>query len=435
MSPHPRWRRLVASAALIPILAGAASCGTGIEQAPQGAQAKRQITFWHYFTDRKDLFEQWAKEYEKQTGVAVKVVMSDGGSYAQKFQAATQAGTLPDVMIGWSQPGEKLAPYAKQGTILNLSDEMNRDGWKDRFYPTALTNASFGPDNEWGVQPGPYGVPLDVNNIQFLYNKDLFAKAGITAPPRTFDELLDTGTRLKDAGIVPFTSGFGAWAIGSLAQIYYWNLIGQEDLEKSFSGELPYSGPQWLGVLKLLKRLGGSGILADGVVSFDMPAAESMFVSGKAAMLLDGSWAVNVFAQQNPGFTNYGVFPPPTAGTHPVKLPGGVTTLMVIGTSPNKDEALKFARWVTDTPQQAKYSETSFNLPAHREVGDGQIRNAQLAEFAKGNESLAPQLRVSMPPAVATTLTKGLQQLLVGKETPEHLASLMDKAQKSGQAQ
>jgi len=427
-----RWRRALTAVALVPLLIGAAACGTGVEE---GSTAAEEIEFWHYFADRKDLFEQWARDYEKASGVKVKVVMSDGGNYAQKFQAAAQANTLPDIMIGWAQPGEKLAPYATQGTILNLKDEMAKDGWADRFYPSALTMASFAEGNQWNVPAGPYGVPLDVNNIQFLYNKDLFAKAGITEPPRTFDDFLAAGEKLKKAGVVPFTSGFGGWAIGSLAQMYYWSMIGQSDLERTFRGELAYNSPQWLAVFRLIDRLARSGMLADGIVSTDMPAAESMFVSGQAAMLLDGSWAVNVFAKQNAGFTNYGVFPPPVAGSHPRKLPGGVTTLMIVGSSPRKDAAVAFARWITDTAQQQKYVETSFNLPAHKGVGEGLDRNPQLAEFAKGNELLAPPLATAMPPAVNTTLTKGLQRVLTGDLTPEGLAELLDKAQKTGQAQ
>ena len=36
----------------------------------------------------------------------------------------------------------------------------------------------FPPDNRYGVTPGIYGVPIDVNNIQIIYNTTLLAKAG-----------------------------------------------------------------------------------------------------------------------------------------------------------------------------------------------------------------------------------------------------------------
>ena len=52
-----------------------------------------------------------------------------------------------------------------------------------------------------------YGIPFDIGMVGFWYNKDLFAKAGITAPPATWDELLDRRRKLKAAGITPIAAG------------------------------------------------------------------------------------------------------------------------------------------------------------------------------------------------------------------------------------
>ena len=43
--------------------------------------------------------------------------------------------------------------------------------------------------------------------VGFWYNKALFTKAGITAPPTTWDELLADVGKLKDAGITPIALG------------------------------------------------------------------------------------------------------------------------------------------------------------------------------------------------------------------------------------
>ena len=51
-----------------------------------------------------------------------------------------------------------------------------------------------------GVQ---YGVPWDMGMIGFWYNKDLFQKAGITAPPTTWDEFLAAIPKLKAVGRGP----------------------------------------------------------------------------------------------------------------------------------------------------------------------------------------------------------------------------------------
>src|SRR5690606_21801410 len=131
-----------------------------------------------------------------------------------------------------------------------------------------------------------------------------------------------------EAGFEPFTAGFGQWPLSSFAQVYQWNVIGEEDLKATFAGTMPYTAEPWVRMLGLFEELGQAGILADGTVTNDAPASESLFVNGQAAMLFDGSWALGVFKQQNPSFTDYGVFVPPSAGDHPVRLPGGVGAMV-----------------------------------------------------------------------------------------------------------
>ena len=95
------------------------------------------LTFWHYFTDRAALFQQFAKEYQQQTGVTVNMQLVSGDVLGQKFQAAAQAHTLPDLSAAWVGVGDAIAPYAKQGIIMNLSAPM-KAGW------ATLGSAKFG---------------------------------------------------------------------------------------------------------------------------------------------------------------------------------------------------------------------------------------------------------------------------------------------------
>ena len=46
------------------------------------------------------------------------------------------------------------------------------------------------PSGMYQVDGKQYGIPFDLGMVGFWYNKDLFAQAGITAPPTTWDELL-----------------------------------------------------------------------------------------------------------------------------------------------------------------------------------------------------------------------------------------------------
>jgi ABC-type glycerol-3-phosphate transport system substrate-binding protein len=417
-----------------------AGCGTGTGSGTDSASAKSSgatLTFWHYFTDRTDLMESLAATYQKQTGVKVKMVLiSSGDTLGQKFQAAAQAKTLPDISAAWTGVGDKLAPYAKQGMIMNLKGELDGPEWSKNLTSSEIQTVSFAPGNAFGVPAGPYLVPLDSNNMQFLYNKKLFAKAGISAPPTTFAEFLADGKKLAATGVAPFVTGLGSWPIDSLASIYMWNMLGQAELEATFAKKEAYTSQHWVDFLALFAQLRDANVLAKGVLAMDLPAAESLFAHGQAGMIFDGSWAIGVLKQQDASFTDYGVFFPPTAGQFPVKIPGGVgAQAFVVGTSPHKQEAAKFLKWLTDAPQQATYANGSSNLPANPTVAEAQSLTPNLKAFSSKMDSLIPTLAVTMSPAVDTTMQKGIQQILAGTKTPAQVAGLMQKAQQTGQVQ
>jgi multiple sugar transport system substrate-binding protein len=429
-----RHGRILAVAVIA--VAAALALGATAYGAPKH-QNGRTIVFWHYLTDREALLQQMADEYQKETGVTVQLQLLSPDVEAQKFQASVQAHTLPDVVAAWEGPGQDTAPYAKEGIIYRLDGAMKT--WSKRFPPNVLQSASFHPGNQYGVTPGKYFVPLDTNNMQILYNKDLFAKAGIKGTPTTWQALIADAAKLRAHGITPFTTGLGSWPIDSLATIYEWNIIGKKNLEATFAGKEKYTSAPWVKMLSFFAGWKNENLFDQGALGEDLPAAESEFVNGRAAMIFDGSWALGVFNQENPTFKHYGVFMPPAApkSTNPVYIPGGIgAELFVVGTSPNRDAAVAFVKWLTGNKQQWYYAKNSFNLPANREVPSPLLKqNPVIGDFAKAMTQVQPSLANGIPGPVDTTLDAGLQRLLSGKDTPQNVAALLQKAYVTGQAQ
>lgn len=408
------------------------------ENAPVATEkAPVTLTYWTYYTDRFPLFEQYGKDYEALTGVKVNFELIPGDTLGQKFTAASESGTMPDIVSTWVGIGEGTAPFAKEGKILNLTSYMD-DGWGKQFVPALLDSASFAAGNEFGVEPGPYLIPLDANNMQILYNNKLFEQAGITSVPTTFEEFLADGAKLKSIGVAPFVGGFKDWSMSAFASMYYWNFLGAENLEKTYSGEMKYTDQAWVDFLTLFETLGKSDALGTGSVSYDLPAAETLFVNGQAGMIFDGSWAIGVFNSQNPDFKDYGVFFPPAAtnAKYPLYIPGGVGAMeFIVGTSPNIEEAVKFMKWMTDAPQQAKYATSSFNLPANINVAGKVPMTDNLTVFSQTMDKTAPKIVHTMKPAVESTMAAGIQRILSGEDTPSHVAELMQKAHETEQVQ
>jgi ABC-type glycerol-3-phosphate transport system substrate-binding protein len=193
-----------------------AGCGSPTE-VPQRPTA-RKIVVWHWMTDREEAFQELSKQYEAKTGVKVVFELyAPPDAYSQKVRAAAQAAALPDI---FGLLGEKrdFGAFIKAGHIANLTLQMEADNaaWKNTFFDKALSVNEFQEGNEFGVAPGIYGAPIDVMNIQMVYNKNLFKKAGLdpNKPPMTWEEFVDACQKLNAAGIQGLVSGWGEiWLI------------------------------------------------------------------------------------------------------------------------------------------------------------------------------------------------------------------------------
>ncbi|MBL7130074.1 MAG: extracellular solute-binding protein [Candidatus Omnitrophica bacterium] len=403
------------------------------QQSPTDSQSissksSKRIIVWHWMTDREDIFQELAKQYESLTGIRVTFELyAPSDAYSQKVRAAAQAQTLPDI-YGILADKKDFAAFVKAGHVASLSEEMDRDNgaWRKKLFSKALAVSEFLEGNEFSVQPGIYGVSLDVMNIQMLYNKKLFAKAGLDPdrPPRTWEEFIEAGKKLKAAGIQGLVSGWGeVWMIDCFASNYAFNIMGEDKVLATIRGDVPYTDLDWVKVFSLFKELADEGVLANGIVTMINKTAEQNFANERAAFAFNGSWCVNVYGGMNPNL-EYGVMLPPRASNkHPMMIWGGAgTSFMVNGRSQNKGEAIKFLNWLTEEKQQAYLAKKTNNPPSNRNCISG-ISDI-LSDFVKQmDQTTHPNIwPVHEFPVVIERLDKGIQSIIIGEKTPEQLS-------------
>lgn len=409
----------------------------------QSDSAKATITVWHWMTDRDSTFLELARRYEEKTNIRVKFELyAPSDAYTQKVRAAAQARTIPDI---FGLLGEKrdFASFIIAGHVVNLTAEMEKvsgtseaphrqDGgtWRDRFFSHAIAVNEFLADNEFGVEPGIYGVPLDVMNIQMFYNRDLFKQVGLNPgkPPKTWDKFLAAGRKLKDAGIQGMVCGWGEmWMIDCFASNYAFNIMGEEKVMQTIKGDVPYTDADWIEVFGLFKEMADSGLLYGGVVTMVNKTAERLFANNKAAFAFNGSWCVNVYAGMNPDL-NYGVMFPPDKGDFPMKIWGGAgSSFLVNNRSLVKKEAIEFLKWLSDDDQQAYLADSTKNLPANKNCL-AKI-SPILSEFATAmQETTHPNIwPVHESPLVIEAFDKGIQAIIIGEKTPGQVAQDVQK--------
>jgi len=384
------------------------------------------ITVWHWMADRHEAFLQLAERYKEKTGVAVNFqLFTPSDIYSQKITAAAQAGILPDI-FGILDKTSVIAEFIKSGFVLNLKDTFaeNDSEWQRRFFEKALAVNAFEKGNTYGLEPGIYGVPLDMTNMQMVYNKKLLKDAGIEMPPSTFDEFVAMAPKLRAIGVTPFVSGWGElWLIDCFSSNYAFNIMGEDKVMATYRGEVPYTDPDWIAVFRIFQVMAREDVVDQGIVIKRNKFAEQDFALGRAAFAFNGSWCVNVYHGMNPDL-DYGVLlPPPVSKRYPLFIWGGAGSSFVINAHSSKqDKSIMFLQWLTEKDQQKFLSEATANLPANRyALAD---LPPELADFAGGMEHLThPTLwPVEEDAVVKEKFTKGLQSILIGEKTPQQVA-------------
>ncbi|MFH1282495.1 MAG: extracellular solute-binding protein [bacterium] len=395
-----------------------------------------EVVIWHWMTDRDEIFKELAKQFEKATGNKIRFELyAPAEVYSQKVRAAAQTNTLPDI-FGVLGETKDFASFIKAGFIHNLDEEMKKDDgvWENQFFKRALASNMFKADNQYNVEPGIYGVPIDVTNIQMIYNKKLFRKAGLdpNRPPETWNEFINQIDVLKRNGIGGFVSGWSEiWLIDCFASNYAFNILGEEKIMDTYRGKVPYTDPDWIKVFDLFKQLRDKKALLPGTITMVNKNAEQNFANERAAFTFNGSWCVNVYAGMNPDL-DYGVImPPPASEKHPVKIWGwGGSSFVVNEKSKKKESCIEFLRWLSSNDVQVILTEKTHGLPSNKD-SLGKI-HPRLAEFAKRMDSSThpSNWKIRESSEVIEAFDKGIQSILTGEKTPEEIAVEVDKKKK-----
>jgi len=398
------------------------NCGQDSQKKP----LVKSIKVWHWMSDRENTFLELAKRYEAEKGIKVDFELyAPSDAYTQKVRAAAQTNTLPDI---FGILGEKrdFASFVKSNYVYNLTEEMDKDNgaWKNKLFAKALAVNEFEQDNSFGVKPGIYGAPIDVTNIQMLYNKDLLEAVGVTRPPKTWKDLIETIMKLKAKGIQGLVSGWGeTWMIDCFASNYAFNIMGKDKILDTIRGKVSYTDSDWIKVFDLFREMRDEGALASGIVTMVNKTAEQLFANNRAAFAFNGSWCVNVYKGMNPNL-NYGaMLPPEVSDKYPMTIWGGAgSSFMVNKQSKDIQLAKDFLKWITDTPQQVFLSKETIGLPSNKDsLKDMPMVLSQFAA-AMDNTTHRDVWGVAEFPAVIEAFDKGIQSIIIGEKTPEQLA-------------
>jgi multiple sugar transport system substrate-binding protein len=152
-----------------------------------------------------------ADTYTKQTGVKVDLQVIDWNSIDQQVSTMIQNSQPPDVLNLNS-----FSSYAKDG-LLYSADEVLSPKTREDFLEAFARGGEY--------QGKLYGFPILASARAFFYNKDLFARAGIQAPPRTWEEFVEDARKIQalGGGVIGYALPLGPEEAQAEWSIWMWN--------------------------------------------------------------------------------------------------------------------------------------------------------------------------------------------------------------------
>lgn len=273
---------------------GAAADGSSAVQTADNSadSGDKVITFWNVGTEGadKETYEMAIRQFEEnsQSGYTIENIPTQNDKYKEKLVIAMSSGECPDMYTTWS--GGPMNEYIDSGYAQPLDDLYEKYGLKDRFMEGAIEQASYNGKI--------YAIPVkNISIAGIYYNKDLFAKCGVSVPT-TVSELEAACDTFLANGIIPFTLANGPKWTGSM---YFQCLAarkgGLEPFQKASAGDGTFEDECFVYAGEKIQEWVNKGYFPEGFnsMSEDDGQAKSFFYTEEAAMYLTGSWNTAAF--------------------------------------------------------------------------------------------------------------------------------------------
>ena len=287
-------RKLLAATLTAAMVLSLAACGGSSSSSSSGTAAsgsgasgsgELQVNIW----DNNQLagLQQIADEWTEESGVKVKINVVDWDNYWTLLEAGASGGQMPDVFWMHSNTAQM---YMENDLLLNLDDYIAKDDAIDLAnYYEGVVDLYNRDDN--GSQ---YALPKDHDTIALLYNKAIFDKYGVEYPTDdwTWEDVRDAAAKITEAGKA---DGVYGYAINtSNNQDGWYNIIydyGGQVITDDHKGTTIGSDEAKAGMEMLRQIL---EVSAPQTVVAET-GTDSLFNSGLAAMITQGSWMINTF--------------------------------------------------------------------------------------------------------------------------------------------
>lgn len=273
-----------------------------------------------------------------------------------------------------------------------------------------------------------WGLPWLVDQLYFYYNDEMLKKAGFSAPPTTWEEMLAMSKVMKEKGIVEYPAVFSWGQIEAVICDFVTFLYGNTGTFIDTSGQPAFNSPEAVAVLQWMSDSLKAGLVNPASTTYGEEDARNTISAGKAAFTMNWAYMYDL-ANDAKESTVAGkikmalmpVFEKGKAAGVKSSSNNGSMGYAVSGKSTHKDAAFKFIEYLTSKDVQKRYA--AHVTPLWKSLqSDPDLLKAQpvlLAAFAAQWPTSHVRPKVPYYLEMSQTLQVSIQQALVGSTVPQ----------------
>ncbi|MFJ1970215.1 extracellular solute-binding protein [Streptomyces sp. NPDC087903] len=350
---------ICAALTLTLVLAG---CGKGGSAGGDDSSGKTiRFVAAKYDDDTQPYWEDLIKDFEaRNPGYKVNLEVVDWEQMDSKVKTYIQTKQQPDVLNY-----NKFSDFARDGLVYSAHEAVSPQVLGD-FLPVFADNAKY--------KDVQYGLPFISSARLFFYNKDIFAKAGISEPPSSWAEVEADAKKIKKVGS------------GGAKYIPLGLPLGPEEAQAEFSIWAMNNGGGWVDgsgnwaidqpanvrTLDYLRKLTKAGLTQPNPETTNRKDVFNQFAQGKIGMINGAVFMRKGFIDPVAKKLNYGVaaLPSEDGGTHHTL---GVQDYLVAfkkDGGKNRTSVNKFLDFVYQKDNASKFLSTEGFLSVTKSAGE-----------------------------------------------------------------
>ena len=307
-------------------------------KAPMKAATLKYLT-WNYADTTKST-DAYIKDMKDKFNITIELQNVPTDQYEVAVKTKLAAKDLPDLMMTHSI-NRDLFMYKVQIDQNQFVDLSELKSVSD-YLPAVIKNAKSNKAAKL------YYVPTSTNALGVIYNKKVFSDLGI-AVPTNINEFTAAADKIKAANLIPISGGFkDSWTTQIINFIAFGQYINTKDMNtrvKLADGSMKYADikDDMKKVLSVQLDWMEKGYYPKDFLGTDINVASAMVGTGKAAMLINGTWQFKAVQDADPkAQIGYFSLPLNAAGAKTV-VPSSADEGLLISAETKNLEAAKLA--------------------------------------------------------------------------------------------